>query len=268
MNAAAARRWLDHLAISGDSLVSDVFGYHSVDSDWTVDYPAGLVEHLIYLVVAGECTGEIDNHRVRLGPGDALWLPPGLPFRFATVGVPMTLYRFRLTAGARDPRRALVVPNAWELRAPLDALVAELNGHLPHRDQRLRALLVVVFSSLLRLAGRPQGQAPLSVEQRASIERYVDTHIADRPRVVELAALANLSEDYFVRRFRQTYGMPPKSWLVRRRVNHAALRLDESDDSITLVARRFGYPDGFLFSRQFKSVLGVSPRAWRGRDRA
>lgn len=263
-----AQRWLDRLASTGDSLVGDVFGYHSVDSDWRIDYPNGLTEHLIYLVVAGECVGTVGRRPVRLGPGDALWLPPRVAFGFATVGTPMTLYRFRLAASARDPRRALVVPQAWELRAPLDALVAELDGDLPHRAHRVRALLVVVFTSLLRLSTRPQGQAPLSGEQRTSIERHVDAHIADRLRVADLAALVGLSEDYFVRRFRQAYGMPPKSWLVRRRINHAALRLDESDDPITLVARRFGYPDGFLFSRQFKSVLGVSPRAWRARDRA
>jgi AraC-like DNA-binding protein len=58
----------------------------------------------------------------------------------------------------------------------------------------------------------------------------------------------------------------PKTWLVRRRIHHAALRLDESDDPVSVVASDLGYPDLFLFSRQFKMVMGRSPRHYRARS--
>ena len=39
--------------------------------------------------------------------------------------------------------------------------------------------------------------------------------------------------------------------------------LEESELSITEVAHQLGYPDVYLFSRQFKTIMGVSPRAFR-----
>lgn len=52
-------------------------------------------------------------------------------------------------------------------------------------------------------------------------------------------------------------------WLVRERLRWAAQRLSESDIAIGDLARQLGYPDIFSFSRQFKQVHGVSPRAHR-----
>lgn len=258
--------FLTDLARDGDSRVGELFGYHTVADDWRVEHPDGLGEHLIYLVVSGECIGHADGATVRLGPGDAMWLSPGVGFGLESADSPPSLYRFRLRAGDRaDPAGIVVVPHAWELRSPFDALVAELEGRLAWRSERIRALLVLVFSTLLRLASHGPGHAPLSTQQRTRLEEWIDARLAERPSVTDLASVVQLSHDYFVRRFRQTYGLPPKSWLVHRRMSAAALRLDESDDPITLVARQLGYPDVYLFSRQFKNVFGVSPRAWRVR---
>lgn len=258
--------FLIELSRDGDGRVGELFGYHTVTDDWHVELPNGLPEHLVYLVVAGDCVGHAGDTPVRLGAGDAMWLPPGTGFDLRSAGSPASLYRFRLTPGAvAGPPAAVLATGAWDLRSPLDTLITELGGRLPWRSERIRALLVLVFTTLFRLASRSPGLAPLSTQQRAAVEEWTDTRLTERPSIADLAAVAQLSQDYFVRRFRQTYGMPPKAWLVHRRMSAAALRLDESDDPITRVARQLGYPDVYLFSRQFKSVFGVSPRAWRSR---
>jgi AraC-like DNA-binding protein len=185
----------------------------------------------------------------------------------ATGDVGLTLYRIRLAAPpAPGDDGHVVLAGAWELRAFFDALVIELSGALPFRAERLRALLVVLFSGIFRAAARHPRQPPLDAEQRAVLERYVDERMASRPDARELASVVGLSEDYFVRRFRQTFGVAPRSWLVRRRIQAAMLALDESARPVGRVALDLGYRDVFLFSRQFKAVTGMSPRAWRERD--
>lgn len=72
-----------------------------------------------------------------------------------------------------------------------------------------------------------------------------------------------LTPDYFARIFRRTYGVSPRTWIVRERIKLAALRLTESQLSIGEVANEFGYGDIFFFSRQFKQVMGRSPRSYR-----
>lgn len=261
------RRWLAELAERGDCCVTDVFGYDRLPRSWSVNFANGLPEHLIYLVVGGSAAGAIADRPVVLRAGTLLWLPPRTPFHLhATGNAMLRLYRFRL-ASETTVGEPCVLADAWTLRDTFDALIAELGGQLELRAVRTRALLVVLFSGIVRLARAATGPAPLADDVRARLEELVDGDPAARPAVAELAGVAGLSVDYFARRFAETFGMSPRAWLVRRRIHRAMLWLDESDDPVSAIATQLGYPDVFLFSRQFKAVTGVSPRAWRGRGR-
>ncbi|MEV1170793.1 AraC family transcriptional regulator [Nonomuraea sp. NPDC049784] len=268
MGGQDRRRWLAQLAKNPDF---GLFAYEPLPRPWSVDFPRGLREHLVYLVVSGSCEGTAGSEMIRLVPGSLMWLQPDVPFalRSRDDQQPISLYRFRLRplpGVAADRNPVLVLHGAWELRATFDMLIAELSTTSPFREERIPALLLVLFTGIFRLAdGRRGGGRPLDSPQRRLLEQYVDRRITQRVLPSTLARLVGLSPEYFTRRFRHTFGMSPKVWLVRRRVHQAALRLDETTDSIAEVAADFGYPDVFLFSRQFKAVMGVSPRAYRAR---
>lgn len=265
---AACSRWLAQLA---ENPTFGLFAYEPMPRPRVVDMPHGLAEHLVYLVVSGSCEGVAAGAPVRLVPGSLMWLKPRTPFKLHASDPDQrtSLYRFRLhplpgEPGAEEP--VLVLPDAWELCATFDMLIAELGANRPFREQRIPALLQVLFTGIFRLAGdRTANGRSLEPPQRRLLESYVDRHITRRVMPEELAALVGLSPDYFTRRFRYTFGVPPKVWLVQRRIRQAAVRLDEGPDSITEVAKDFGYPDAFLFSRQFKAVMGMSPRTYRAR---
>jgi AraC-like DNA-binding protein len=259
--------WLDSMRTEGDQVVGTLFGYDRLSGSWALDFPRGLPEHLVYLVVAGSVRGEVAGSEVALAAGSFFWVTPATPFQLHAAGDGgLTLYRLRVATGtAGCPGGHLVVPSAWQVRTTFDALVIELSGALAFRAERLRALLVVLFSDVFRAAARHRRTPPLDDDDRAAVESYVDARLAARLNAGDLAAVVGLSEDYFVRRFRQTFGLAPRSWLVRRRIQAAMLRLDESSDPVGTIARELGYPDVFLFSRQFKDVTGMSPRAWRAR---
>ncbi|MFD4921352.1 helix-turn-helix transcriptional regulator [Streptomyces goshikiensis] len=232
-------------------------------------FPRGLPEHLVYFVMTGACDAQAHDSRWRLEAGSVCWIRPGTPFTLAHDHSRQTaVYRFRLAA---DPATdaalgpAVRAPDAWEIRVLLDLLRTELSAELPHRDERVRGLLLVLFTSVFRAAGRQTRGPLLSRGARRAITEYVDHHITARPIAADLAALVRLSPDYFTRVFRKTFGMPPRDWILHRRIHHAAVLLDESDQTITQVARHFGYSDSFLFSKQFKSVIGMAPQAYRTR---
>lgn len=264
-------RLLEHLHNSPEATTIQLFGYHSVPPAWSLRFPNGLPEHLIYLVVAGSCEGTAAGQRVRLDPGSLLWLKPRAPFElWQRPSRQLTIYRFRLNpipAVDNTLPAVTVLRDAWELRSVFDVLVAELGAALAFRDERIQAALVLLFSALFRLADR-QGTSPRALDagQRHRLEEYVDARIAMRIRPDELARLLELSPEYFTRRFTHTFGIPPKVWVVHRRIQQAAFQLDESTGSITSIARGLGYPDILLFSRQFKAVVGMSPRSYRTRQ--
>jgi AraC-like DNA-binding protein len=81
-----------------------------------------------------------------------------------------------------------------------------------------------------------------------------------------LAAALGISGLHLSRQLKATFGMPLRRWLVEMRIRSAAQELEAGDTAIAEIARRHGYEDQFLFSRQFRAVLGTTPRAWRERS--
>ncbi|MEU7500980.1 AraC family transcriptional regulator [Streptomyces griseofuscus] len=266
---AAIGRWLKRL--SPDRLVHapGLFGHYAMEDGWALESPAGIAEHLLYFVVSGGCTVTGDWGDLALDSGGIVWIRPHVPFSMTTPDDRQTVvYRFRLAA---DPDTdACLTPmefvrEAWEIRAMFDLLVNDLPTSLPHREERIRGLLLVLFTSIFRRVGERADTGVLSLFAREAVERFMEENIGERPRVADLARVVGLSPDYFTRTFRRTYGMPPREWIIRRRIQHAAAHLDRTGKPITQVAAFYGYTDSFLFSRQFKSVMGVAPQVYRAR---
>jgi AraC-like DNA-binding protein len=72
-----------------------------------------------------------------------------------------------------------------------------------------------------------------------------------------------MSECTFLRKFREATGFSPTDYLLRSRIRRAEELLARRKLSITEVAARCGFEDSNYFSRQFRRVTGVSPRAHR-----
>ncbi|MEO7718294.1 MAG: AraC family transcriptional regulator [Capsulimonas sp.] len=84
----------------------------------------------------------------------------------------------------------------------------------------------------------------------------------------DLAAACSMSENYFIRRFREAVGAPPLQYLLKRRVAHAAQRLLFTEDTIDKIAEESGFSDRFYFSRVFTREIGTPPAAYRRGSRS
>lgn len=107
---------------------------------------------------------------------------------------------------------------------------------------------------------------------RAALQPYLDLapavdHLkqryAERLDVEHLARLSGLSVRQFERRFRQTFQMSPRTYLIRMRVAVAADLLSTTDRRPTEVALETGFYDHSDFSRQFRKIMGVPPTEYR-----
>jgi transcriptional regulator GlxA family with amidase domain len=81
--------------------------------------------------------------------------------------------------------------------------------------------------------------------------------------VARLARLSRLSVRQFERRFRATFQMSPRSYLIRLRVAVAADLLSTTGRRPTEVALETGFYDHSDFSRQFRKIMGVPPSDYR-----
>jgi AraC-like DNA-binding protein len=97
---------------------------------------------------------------------------------------------------------------------------------------------------------------------RAAIELAHD-RCHEPLRVGDLAAAADMSTDRLERAMRRTLATSPKQYIVRLRAERAAALLVTSDRTIADVAADCGYYDQSQLTRQFRRVIGVTPRDYR-----
>src|SRR5262249_15914453 len=89
---------------------------------------------------------------------------------------------------------------------------------------------------------------------------------ADADEKIALAALANeaaMSPYHFLRTFMQVVGMSPHQFVLRTRLNRAAVRLRQSDDPIAAIAYGAGFNDLSTFNRRFRRLMGGSAGQYR-----
>ena len=94
----------------------------------------------------------------------------------------------------------------------------------------------------------------------------MDREYAQPLDVPALARTALMSTAHFSRRFRETYGETPYSYLMTRRIERAMALLRRGDMSVTDACFAVGCTSLGSFSARFTQVVGETPSAYRARD--
>jgi AraC family transcriptional regulator len=105
-------------------------------------------------------------------------------------------------------------------------------------------------------SGLPQWQLRVVVD-------FLESHLADRTSISELAGLLHLSRFHFIRAFKKTVGMPPHQFILRRRVERARELLANNDLSVGEIAERTGFNGAAQLSRAFRQIVGTTPTDFR-----
>ena len=125
---------------------------------------------------------------------------------------------------------------------------------------------------MLRLASddaRQSSHRPRPNDERrvTAAVRFMEctAHDPDDPRLSlgALAQQAGMSRYHFLRTFRSLVGLAPYQYLLRLRMQRAAVDLRATNETVTEVALRAGFNDLSAFSRRFRRLMGTSPAAYR-----
>lgn len=85
--------------------------------------------------------------------------------------------------------------------------------------------------------------------------------------IAALAREVGASRSVLAGRFGQSVGYAPMTYLTRWRVQLAARRLRETQNSMTEIAASVGYESLPAFNKAFKRYVGEPPGSWRKRER-
>ena len=78
-----------------------------------------------------------------------------------------------------------------------------------------------------------------------------------------LSSLCGISYSYLKKIFALKYNVSPKKYVIIMRINYACDLIKDGRYTIGEVAEKCGYNDLYFFSRQFKSILGISPTSYQ-----
>jgi AraC family transcriptional regulator len=130
------------------------------------------------------------------------------------------------------------------------------------------ALTNVLAHELSRTNEEPSGnlqvsRGGLATWQMRLVTQHIEEHLSEQISLVKLAGLARLSQFHFCRAFRQSFGVPPHEYHIRRRIEKAKALLAEGNASVTGVGFELGYSYTSSFSVAFRKMTGRSPREFR-----
>ena len=83
-----------------------------------------------------------------------------------------------------------------------------------------------------------------------------------------LAELCGISESYLKKIFNKKYGMPPKKYIIKKKMDYACELLRLERYSITQISEICNFKDVYYFSRQFKEYMGISPMDYVKRSKS
>lgn len=228
--------------------------------------------HSIEFVAKGR--GELSMHgrTTPLVSGVAFSYGPGIAHRIRTdPDHPMTKYFIDFTGATADKLlRATAlsdgpvqVAEPTRVRTMLDEIHRHAEEAGPHATTIAVLLLKATLLTIDALAGRASGTQLRAAQSYARCKQHIDENFKDLDGLTDVAEGCRMDPATICRLFKRFGDCSPYQYLLRRKMNHAAERLQASDVMVKEVAADMGFSDPYHFSRAFKRVHGLAPQRFQ-----
>jgi AraC-like DNA-binding protein len=167
---------------------------------------------------------------------------------------------------ARQATKGRLHLNGKEMAQAI-GLVEGLELELKTRDPGFGFMATASFMQLIGMLSRCYGRSP-SPDRRALLRigealSHLERNIHREVNLTELASIAHMSQRSFLRVFQSAVGTSPLAWVIDQRINRACSLLRHTDRRVTEIAFDIGFNDSNYFTRQFRKIIGISPREYR-----
>ncbi|MFW8619433.1 helix-turn-helix domain-containing protein [Enterococcus innesii] len=127
------------------------------------------------------------------------------------------------------------------------------------KQERFTCLL---HDLLVQYADFTHEQTETTSNKAAVAKAYIDQHYAEKLSLSELSDVLGMNQYVLIRQFTKAYGLSPFQYLSTVRISAAKKKL-EAQEAIAEVAFLTGFSDQSHFTRIFKSLIGVTPKAYQ-----
>jgi AraC family transcriptional regulator len=230
--------------------------------------------------VAVDCRRGGERHRGTTIHGDLEIIPPNLGGVWElkardtalVIGLKLRVLERAVEESGGDPGK-LRIFNRFQARDPQIehigwALKAEMeNGYpsgRPYMDAMatgLAARIVRNHSSLARASRAIKAAMPGRMLK--AVLGYIEDNLGRDLGLGEIAGVAGLSVSHFKTLFRKSLGLPPHQYLIRRRVERAAMQLRRGRMPIGQIALENGFCHQSHLALHTRRMLGLTPQELR-----
>ena len=173
-------------------------------------------------------------------------------------------------------KRSALIPQVLDLKdsEPFNTMFHNLlyeQEHPSYTTQRFQILLQDLLIRVTQLVIKEHEASNLvstSSKLIYSVLSLISESLYDRNLSIKfIADRLGFNPDYVGRCFKKMMGLSVGAFILKQRVNMAATRLEETQDSIDTIYTQCGFGSARQFFFQFKSVTGMTPTDLRVRYR-
>lgn len=183
---------------------------------------------------------------------------------------PLTTLLFDVVSNNRKRDRYLILPEAYmhQAREIIELLFLEYHFQDMYSHELIASLVSCLFLEVIRGLYRRSKDAhkTLLVDERVA---FVLNHVERHYKTCTLASvskLAGYNQNYLGNLIKRKTGKTFSEIKVGQQLSEAAYLLDNTDRSIVSIAKKVGISNMSYFYAKFKSMFGMTPRAYRQRD--
>ncbi|MCI6862438.1 MAG: AraC family transcriptional regulator [Prevotella sp.] len=245
--------------------------YYVVDGEAQVELPDGIVSllpHHLYLVPpytmhSNICKGGFSHYYLHLyedpSYGGCFWDDWKFPVEVEAANDDQNLMK-RLCEVNPGMRLSQSDPESYDNRTTLISNIQNNQQRSVCDKVESTGIILLLLSRFLRHATAEKRVKDERIEQSLT---YIRENIGRRVNMDELAKVACMSKDHFIRMFKREVSHTPNAYVTEKKIERAELLLVTTLLPVKQIALSLGYDDMAYFNNVFKRHTKVSPLQYR-----
>ena len=223
-----------------------------------------------FFVKDGEVCLFIESESYILRAGDLAFLPKDKMRAYTPISSKATVYEINFVAQINalpwysatmlaDEKYAVHPKNTEEIAAIFESTVRYELNKLVHYDLAFCAAI----ASLIAIYAQLRQDEQKRIHAFSDTEKFMKENVEKSLTLGDIAAVSFTEPTYFIRKFKQAYGISPIAYFNKLKICRAMFLLCNTPLSVFDIAKKIGIHDGSYFTRLFKSQTGLTPSEYK-----